>query len=98
MTVDFAINSKAYRGRGVDVSLHGLYVEFREELPPDKRVTASFILPTISSKKIELEGRIAWINQGFPRKNLALPQGFGIEIQSIDMASVDILRAYLEKN
>lgn len=98
MTVDFTINAKQYRGRGVDISLHGLYVEFREELPPDKRVSVSFILPTISSKKIEIEGRIAWVNQGFPRRNLALPQGFGIEFQSIDMVSVDILRAYLEKN
>lgn len=98
MTVDFSINRESFRGRGVDISLHGLYVEFREELPPDKRIAASFILPTVSPKKIELTGRIAWVNQGFPRKNLALPQGFGIEIQSIDMGSVDIVRAYLEKN
>ena len=98
MTVDFCIGDKDYRGRGVDISLHGLYVEFREELPPDKRISASFILPTISATKVELSGRIAWVNQGFPRKNLALPQGFGIEIQSIDMGSVDIIRTYLEKN
>lgn len=98
MTVDFSINLKDYRGRGVDLSFHGLYVEFREELPPDKRIAASFILPTVSPKKIKLSGRIAWVNQGFPRKNLALPQGFGIEIQSIDLDSIDVLRAYLEKN
>jgi hypothetical protein len=29
---------------------------------------------------------------------MALTQGFGIEFQSIDMDSVEIVRAYLEKN
>lgn len=98
MTVDFEINGVSYIGRGVDVSLHGLYVEFRDEIPPNSRIKASFLLPTISSKKMEVAGRIAWVNQGFPRQNMGLPQGFGIEFQSIEMASVDILKAYLEKN
>jgi CheY-like chemotaxis protein len=98
MTVDFTINGKSYQGRGVDLSLHGLYVEFREEIPPNCRINASFILPTISSDRIEIAGKIAWVNQGFPRQNLTMPQGFGIEIQSIEMSSVEIIREFLEKN
>ena len=98
MTVQFTINGKEYQARGVDLSLHGLYVEFREEIPPNSRANVSFLLPTISAKTVELSGRIAWVNQGFPRQNMALPQGFGIEIQSIDMSSVDIIRTYLDKN
>ncbi len=98
MTVDFEINGSRYKARGLDISLHGLYVEFRDELPPNKRVEASFLLPTISSKPVKLKGLIAWVNQGFPRQNLTIPQGFGIEIQSIDMESVDIIRGFLEKN
>lgn len=98
MTVQFTINGAEYQARGVDLSLHGLYVEFREEIPPNSRVKASFLLPTISSNIVELSGRIAWVNQGFPRQNMTLPQGFGIEIQSIDMSSVEIVRTYLEKN
>ena len=98
MTVDFSVNGAAYQGRGVDISLHGLYVEFRDEVPPNSRVQASFLLPTISAKTVEVSGRIAWINQGFPRQNMSLAQGFGIEFQSIDMSSVEIIRAFLEKN
>ena len=98
MTIDFEINGAAYQGLGVDISLHGIYLEFRDEIPPKKHVKASFLLPTISSKKIEVAGRIAWVNQGFPRENMGLAQGFGIEFQSIDMDSVDIIKAYLEKN
>lgn len=98
MTVDFQINGKNYQGRGVDISMHGLYVEFRDEIPPNSRVSASFLLPTVSPQKVDIVGRIAWVNQGFPRRNMSMPQGFGIEIQSIDMTCVDIIRKYLEKN
>jgi CheY-like chemotaxis protein len=98
MTVDFSINGAAYQARGVDISMHGLYIEFRDEIPPNSRVKASFLLPTISPKKIEISGRIAWVNQGFPRQNMSLTQGFGIEIQSIDMDSVEIIQAYLDKH
>ncbi len=98
MTVDFTINGQGYQGRGVDISLHGLYVEFRDEIPPNSRVKASFLLPTVSAEMVEVSGRIAWVNQGFPRQNMALPQGFGIEVQSIDMSAVEVIRAYLEKN
>lgn len=98
MTVNFSINGAEYCGRGVDISLHGLYVEFREEIPPNSRINTSFLLPTISAKPIKVSGRIAWINQGFPRQNMILSQGFGIEFQSIDMSSVDTIRKYMEKN
>ena len=98
MTVDFSINGREFQGRGVDISLNGFYVEFRDEIPPNSRIRASFLLPTVSAEKIEASGRITWINQGFPRQNLALPQGFGVEIQSIDMGSVEIIRRYLEAN
>jgi CheY-like chemotaxis protein len=98
MTIDFSINGKEFRGRGVDISLNGFYVEFRDEIPPNSRIRASFLMPTVSAEKIEASGRITWINQGFPRQNLVLPQGFGVEIQSIDMGSVEIIRRYLEAN
>lgn len=97
MTVDFTIAGKNYQGRGVDISLHGVYVEFREEIPPQKLIEVSFILPSISAHRIHAKGRVAWVNQGFPRKNLNMPQGFGIEIQSIDIESIDTIKRFLEK-
>lgn len=97
MTVDFTIAGRCYQGRGVDISLHGIYVEFRDEVPPQKILEVSFLLPTISPHRVRATGRVAWVNQGFPRKNLSLPQGFGIEIQSIDMESVDVIKRFLER-
>ncbi len=98
MTVQFTINGEEYQARGVDLSLHGLYVEFRKEIPLNSCIKASFLLPTISATTISLSGRIAWVNQGFPRQNMTLPQGFGIEIQSIEMSFVEVIRTYLDKN
>jgi len=97
MTVDFVISGKCYQGRGIDISSNGLYIEFRDEVPPQKVIEVSFILPTISPHRVRAKGRVAWVNQGFPRKNLSMPQGFGIEIQSIDMESVEVIKRYLEK-
>ena len=97
MTVDFVISGKSYQGRGIDISSNGLYIEFRDEVPPQKIIEVSFILPTISPHRVRAKGRVAWVNQGFPRKNLSMPQGFGIEIQSIDMESVEVIKRYLEK-
>lgn len=97
MTVDFVISGRNFRGRGVDISMHGLYVEFREEIPPQKIVDATFILPTVSPEPVRLRGRVAWVNQGFPRRNMTMPQGFGIEITSIDVTSIETLSSFLGK-
>lgn len=98
MTVDFSINNVTHQGRGVDISRHGLYIEFREKIPLDSPIRARFLLPTISAESVEVSGRVTWVNQGFPRQNLTMPQGFGMEIQTIDNQSVAIIHNYLEVN
>ncbi len=96
--VSFTISGKSYQTRSVDLSLHGIYVEFREEIPPQKLIEVSFTLPGISPQQIQAKGKVAWVNQGFPRKNLSTPQGFGIEIHAIDPASAEIIRKFIESN
>jgi CheY-like chemotaxis protein len=98
MSVDFSIAGRSYLGRGIDISMNGLYIECREEIPPHKIVELSFLLPTVSPQRVCARGKITWLNQGFPRKNLNLPQGFGVEIVSIDAQSVDIIKRYLDRN
>jgi len=98
MTVDFTINHVTHQGCGVDISRHGLYIEFREEVPLGSPIRARFMLPTISAEYVEVSGRVTWVNRGFPRQNLTMPQGFGMEIQTVDRKSVEIIRAYLEVN
>jgi len=98
MTVDFSIADHSYRARGYDISRHGLYVEFRDELPPGKLLQLKFMLPTVSAEQFLTQGCIAWVNQGFPRKNLKLPQGFGVEFQGGSESMAAAIEAYLENH
>jgi len=98
MTVDFDIAGGKFRGRGHDISRHGLYVEFRDELPPEKMTRINFMLPTVSSDRFEVDARIAWINQGFPRSNLKVPQGFGVEFIGVPENLAAAIEKYLEQS
>lgn len=97
MTVDFRLDGRDYQGLGHDLSPHGIYIQYREPVPLDANIYLSFLLPTISSRPVEARGRIAWVNQGFPRTNLALPQGFGVEFQHIRSDGKESIRRYLAK-
>jgi len=97
MTVDFSVAGSEFQGRGYDLSLHGMYVEYRDELPPGKLVNISFMLPTISAHRLQARGKISWINQGFPRQDLKLPQGFGLQFQSISDEAAAIVKTYIEQ-
>jgi len=97
MTVDFTIAGSDFQGRGYNLSLHGMYVEYRDEMPPGNLVKISFMLPTISPHRIETRCRINWINQGFPRQDLKLPQGFGVQFQSIGDEAAAIVKTYVDQ-
>jgi CheY-like chemotaxis protein len=96
MAVDFTMAGQAYRGRAYDISRHGIYVEFRDELPPVKQISTTFMLPTVCSELLEACGHVVWVNQGFPRNNLKLPQGFGVEFQGMPGKTVQAIEKYLE--
>lgn len=96
-TVDFEVSGRTFQGRAFDLSRQGMYVEFRDELPPGREVRVRFLLPTISARRIETQGRITWVNQGFPRNNLKLPQGFGVQFNSLPEACAEVVATYLER-
>ena len=98
MTVDFVAAGESYQGLGVDISRSGMYVEFRDKILDKMNVDVTFLLATISEKKVSAKGRIVWVNQGHPRPNLSMPQGLGIEFQIIGEESKAIINKYLEEN
>jgi CheY-like chemotaxis protein len=98
MTVEFIIDGEKRQGLGVDISHNGLYIEFREPIKQKVNIDVSFLLATISEKRIAAKGRIVWINQGHPRPNLSVVQGFGIQFQIISEESRAIIDRYLEEN
>ncbi len=98
MTVEFTIGGETSQGLGVDISRHGLYVEFRKPISKKENIDVAFLLATVSTKQVISKGRIVWINQGHPRPNLSVVQGFGVEFQIISEESRAIIERYLEEN
>lgn len=96
MTVSFKSEAGEFQGVGLDISLNGLYIQFRQQIKAGERLRLSFLLPTISAVPVEAVGRVAWVNQGFPRQDLAIPQGFGVQFLQIGATSLASIRQYLE--
>ena len=98
MTVNFTVDGKDYQGLGIDISRSGMYIEFRDKTVEKSNLDLSFFLATISEKQVLVKGRIVWVNQGHPRPNLHMPQGFGVEFQLASEESKAIIARYLEEN
>lgn len=77
-----------------DLSQHGIYVQWRAPISSGTPVQVSFTLPS-GGPAIEGRGRIAWVNQGFPRTNLGLPQGFGVHFLQIAPAALAQLATFI---
>lgn len=97
MTVDFQVGDETLQGMGVDLSEHGLYLSCRHPVTVDARIKVGFFLPGVSSQRLEISGRIAWVNQGFPRPALDQPQGFGVEFRVVSAEVKQILQAYVAR-
>jgi len=98
MTVDFSFRGEQYQGLGIDISRSGMYVEYRGQELDKANVDLSFYFAMISEKPVKIKGRIVWVNQGHPRPNLSLPQGFGVEFQILNEEARAIIDRYLEEN
>lgn len=83
-----------------DLSARGAYINCRHIPEQDERMRVTMVLPGTGGAVLKCRGRVAWVNQGFPRPRLELPQGFGIEFQEIDrkmgQVLLDIVEAFKE--
>lgn len=80
-----------------DLSEHGMYVKSREPLSVGEVVRATMVLPGGAATVLECRARVAWLNQGFPRLKLHLPQGFGVEFLHPGQTTLAIIRAFLDR-
>ncbi|PLX92529.1 MAG: hypothetical protein C0621_09425 [Desulfuromonas sp.] len=97
VTVTFSVAGESYQGMSVNISEHGLYIQFRGTVEKEVRLPVSFYLPTISTTCLEVRARVAWVNQGFPRRDMDLPQGFGIELLKMTPAQTEVIESYIER-
>ena len=98
MTVDFHHHGGVVsQGMGVNISASGMYIGSRQPVKPDDRLGIGFFLPAISAERIELNVRIAWVNQGFPRSHMQLPQGFGVAFANVPPNCAAIIGEFLQR-
>jgi len=96
-TVHFTYSDQAVQALSLDLSMGGMYLQHREPISAGTLLELSFMLPTVSSRELRLQARIAWVNQGFPRGNLGLPQGFGVEFRGVPGHDKEVIADYMEK-
>lgn len=78
-----------------DLSVHGAYINCRHAVAKGEAVTLGMLLPG-STALLELRAEVAWVNQGFPRPRLKLPQGFGVTFREVDAETADVLRDFVD--
>jgi len=96
-TVQFPHNGEIVQALSLDLSMGGMYLQYREPIAEGMPLELSFLLPTVSPRRLTLRARTAWVNQGFPRGNLGLPQGFGVEFLGISGLDKEVIADYMEK-
>ena len=98
MTVDFQLNGDAVsQGMGLNIGARGIYIGSRQKVNPEDSLRIGFFLPSVSTERIELNARIAWVNQGFPRPDMRMPQGFGVEFVNVPPPSAAIIGEFLQR-
>ena len=79
-----------------NISVHGAYINSRRIPELNERLRVTMVLPGIGAAVLECRGRVTWLNHGFPRPKLELPQGFGIEFQDVDVKMSQVLLDIVE--
>ncbi len=97
MSVDFNLNGAMCQGRGFNISSSGMYIEYKGEIAPGDRIKLSFYMPTVSSRPVETWAEVSWVNQGFPRTKLNLPQGIGVEFKLISKEDKTVIEEFINQ-
>ncbi len=97
MSVDINQEGVKLQGRGFNVSATGMYVEYKNDIQAGARIKLSFFLPTVSPTPVETWAEVSWVNQGFPRTKLNLPQGFGVEFKLTSEENKEIINTFIEQ-
>lgn len=93
--VSFSLKDEAMHGTVYDINSGGIYIQYRQLIEPETRIDLSFQLPIAPTVTIETKARVAWLNHGFPRKYLSIPQGFGVQFEQLRKEATEVVQAYL---
>jgi len=79
-----------------DLSVGGVYLRLRERLEIEDEVDISMVMPIQGSEIFKCSARVAWVNHGFPRPILRLPQGIGVQFLDLSAEQAEFLKKIVE--
>jgi two-component system, cell cycle response regulator len=80
----FLMGKTPMSGHAMDLSDGGIFLATHEPARQDAALKLLFYLPAAAPLLLEVEGRVAWVNEEPKRVNAALPAGFGVEFLNLD--------------
>lgn len=92
--VEFSCRGRASRGRCIDVSSGGMFLECQPSAKKGEPLLLQFSLPDAQRTAIEVHGRIAWINSRDEIVKEDYPLGYGVEFVDITASVGTLLRRY----
>jgi uncharacterized protein (TIGR02266 family) len=97
--VSASIALRTISGTCVNLSRGGLYINSPEadQILPGTELTITFALPQ-DKRLVQLNGKIAWVNQGQQRQTERLPQGFGVQFATLNPDISRHLESYINRN
>lgn len=92
----FLLDNCPVAAHALDIGDGGLFLASREEIPLHRELKLAFYLETEKLPLLELQGRVAWLNQEGKRVHAGLPTGFGVEFIDPAQWQKDELQKYLD--
>lgn len=86
----FRVRETGFHGTVADISLGGAYIACRCDLSADEDIRLGFLLE--NAGVVECRARVAWMNQGGARPRKSLPDGFGVQFQSMEPPHQEVVR------
>jgi len=93
-SVSCRLNGRTVTGVSRDISTKGMYVAVADDVEQGSRIALTFSLPGDCPVKLQIEGRVAWVNSGRKRAKPVLPEGFGVEFLA-PAPDGDLVRSYV---
>ena len=93
--VEMSLNGSTLQGEAIDISGTGMYVHTPEHVPVGSRFRIRFSLPDNPMAMVECWAEVAWVNTGFSRQKIEIPQGFGVTFKLMGKQQQSVIDHYL---
>ena len=82
----------------LNVSYNGAYLATDHEMEKGAVIDLIFALPEPNGAILQVRARVAWLNTKTKRNKPSLPEGFGLEFQSVPDEAAKALANFIEKD